>query len=71
MPISELIQYTVAQSDNVGCDVLLRLIGGTQVVQKYMDSKGAKNFRIVYNRRNYAKCLEKPIRKLSDHEVFF
>jgi beta-lactamase class A len=49
MPISELIQYTVAQSDNVGCDVLLRLIGGTQVVQKYMDSKGAKNFRIVYN----------------------
>jgi beta-lactamase class A len=33
----------------VGCDVLLRLIGGTQVVQKYMDSKGAKNFRIVYN----------------------
>ena len=35
MPISELIQYTVAQSDNVGCDVLLRLIGGTQVVQKY------------------------------------
>lgn len=49
MPISELIQYTVAQSDNVGCDVLLRLIGGTQVVQKYMDSKGVKNFKIVYN----------------------
>ncbi len=49
MPISELIQYTVAQSDNVGCDVLLRLIGGTQVVQKFMDSKGAKNFRVVYN----------------------
>ena len=49
MPISELIQYTVAQSDNVGCDVLLRLIGGTQVVQKFMNSKGAKNFRIVYN----------------------
>lgn len=49
MPISELIQYTVAQSDNVGCDVLLRLIGGTEVVQKFMDSKGTKNFRIVYN----------------------
>ena len=49
MPISELIQYTVAQSDNVGCDVLLRLIGGTQVVQKFMDSKGARNFKIVYN----------------------
>ncbi|MFT3920278.1 class A beta-lactamase, subclass A2 [Cloacibacterium sp.] len=49
MPISELIQYTVAQSDNVGCDILLRLIGGTQVVQKFMDSKGARNFKIVYN----------------------
>jgi beta-lactamase class A len=37
MPISELIEYTVAMSDNVGCDVLLRLIGGPKVVQNFMD----------------------------------
>ena len=28
LSISEILEYTVSQSDNVGCDVLLRLIGG-------------------------------------------
>ncbi len=30
LPLSEIITYTVAQSDNNGCDILLRLIGGTK-----------------------------------------
>ena len=38
MPISELIEYTVAMSDNVGCDVLLRLIGGPKVVHDFLIS---------------------------------
>ncbi|WP_373739168.1 class A beta-lactamase, subclass A2 [Kaistella sp.] len=46
MPLSELIKYTVAQSDNNGCDILLRLIGGTETVQKFINSKGIKNFQI-------------------------
>jgi len=29
MPLSLLLKYTVAESDNNGCDILLRLIGGT------------------------------------------
>ena len=49
MPISELIEYSVAMSDNVGCDVLLRLIGGPKVVNDYLVSKGVKNTQIVYN----------------------
>lgn len=49
MPLSELIKYTVAQSDNNGCDILLRLIGGTETVQKFMNEKGVKNFQIKYN----------------------
>ncbi len=49
MPISELIEYTVAMSDNVGCDVLLRLIGGPKIVNDYLVSKGVKNTQIVYN----------------------
>ena len=49
MPISELIEYTVAMSDNVGCDVLLRLIGGPKVVHNFLISKGAKDTQIVYN----------------------
>ena len=49
MPISELIEYSVAMSDNVGCDVLLRLIGGPKVVHDFLISKGAKDTQIVYN----------------------
>ena len=49
MSISELIEYTVAMSDNVGCDVLLRLIGGPKVVHDFLISKGVKETQIVYN----------------------
>ena len=49
MPISELIEYSVAMSDNVGCDVLLRLIGGPKVVHDFLISKGVKDTQIVYN----------------------
>ncbi|WBV57963.1 CGA/CIA family class A beta-lactamase [Chryseobacterium daecheongense] len=49
IPLSEIIDFTVAQSDNNGCDILLRLIGGTDTVQKFMDTKGIKNFQIRFN----------------------
>lgn len=49
VPLSEVIEYTVAKSDNNGCDILLKLLGGTQTVQKFMDSKGVKGFQIKYN----------------------
>ncbi|PVV61089.1 CGA/CIA family class A beta-lactamase [Chryseobacterium sp. HMWF035] len=49
VPLSEIIEYTVAKSDNNGCDILLKLLGGTQVVQKFMNIKGVKNFQIKYN----------------------
>lgn len=49
LSLNEVIDYTVALSDNNGCDLLLRLIGGTQTVQQFMDSKGVKGFRIKHN----------------------
>ncbi|PWN72043.1 CIA family class A extended-spectrum beta-lactamase [Chryseobacterium phosphatilyticum] len=49
LSLGEIITYTVAQSDNNTCDFLLRLIGGTQTVQNFMDSKGAKDLKIQYN----------------------
>ena len=47
LPLSELIQYTVAQSDNNGCDILLRLIGGANVVINYIHSLGIKDVSIT------------------------
>ena len=47
MPLSELLKYTVAQSDNNGCDILLRMLGGTENVQKYFDDLKVKDFTII------------------------
>ncbi len=58
MPLSELIKYTVAQSDNNGCDILLRLIGGTETVQKFMNEKGIKDFQIKSNEEDMHKSFE-------------
>ncbi|MCC3217788.1 CGA/CIA family class A beta-lactamase [Chryseobacterium sp. X308] len=55
IPLGEVIEYTVAKSDNNGCDILLRLLGGTQTVQKFMDSKGVKGFQIKYNEEDMHK----------------
>jgi beta-lactamase class A len=44
--LSEILKYTVSESDNNGCDILLRLIGGTKVVNDYIHSLGVKNLSI-------------------------
>jgi len=49
VPLREILEFTVAKSDNNGCDILLKLLGGTQTVQKFMDAKGVKGFRIKYD----------------------
>lgn len=46
LPLSEILKYTVAQSDNNGCDILLRLIGGTKKVNNFINSTGIKNVSI-------------------------
>lgn len=49
LTLLEMIKYTVANSDNNGCDILLDRIGGVDVVQKYMDRIGIKDFQIATN----------------------
>ncbi|WP_332027625.1 class A beta-lactamase, subclass A2 [Kaistella sp.] len=58
IPLRELIKYTVAESDNNGCDILLRLIGGTETVQKFINSKGIRNFTIKVNEEQMHKGFE-------------
>jgi beta-lactamase class A len=47
--LREILEMTVAKSDNNGCDIMLKLLGGTETVQKFIDSKGVKGFQIKYN----------------------
>ena len=49
LAISEILEYTVSESDNVGCDVLLRLIGGPQIVEGYFIKNNFKDISIKFN----------------------
>ena len=49
LTIAEIIEYTVALSDNVGCDVLLKLLGKPQAVENYFSSLGFNDFAVKIN----------------------
>ncbi|PWK29325.1 beta-lactamase class A [Arcicella aurantiaca] len=47
IPLSEIIAYTVSQSDNNGCDRLFRLMGGAIKANEYIHKIGVKDVNIV------------------------
>lgn len=49
LTLAEIIEYTVALSDNVGCDVLLKLLGKPQDVENYFSSLGFRDFAVKIN----------------------
>lgn len=46
IPLSEILFYTVSQSDNNGCDILFRLLGGPEKVNNYIHGLGITNVTI-------------------------
>ena len=53
--IAELLSYTVSKSDNNGCDILFRLVGGTKVVDNYVKKLGIKGIAIVATEEEMSK----------------
>jgi beta-lactamase class A len=49
LTLDKLLRYTVSHSDNNGCDILIDLVGGTRVVQKFINKQGIKDFVIKVN----------------------
>lgn len=49
--LKEIIQETIGMSDNVGCDVLFRLVGGPKKVEQYVHQLGIKNMAIQHTER--------------------
>lgn len=47
--VGELLAYSVSTSDNIACDILFRLAGGTKAVNDYVHGLGVKNIAIVAN----------------------
>jgi beta-lactamase class A len=45
--LDEILRYTVSLSDNNGCDILFRLLGGTRVVQDHLRGIGIVGIDIV------------------------
>jgi len=55
LTVAELLSYTVSQSDNNGCDILFKLVGGTKNVQSYVHGLGVKNIEIVATEEEMSK----------------
>jgi len=49
LTIAQLLEYSISQSDNVSCDVLLRLLGGPEAVEGYFKANGVKDISIKIN----------------------
>jgi beta-lactamase class A/beta-lactamase class A VEB len=49
LPLSKILEYSVAESDNVGCDLLLRLLGGPGAVETYFVKNDLKDVSIKIN----------------------
>ena len=58
LPISEILEYIVSLSDNVGCDVLIRLIGGTKVFEEYFKENGINDISIKFNEEDQQATWE-------------
>jgi beta-lactamase class A len=49
LSIAKILTYTVSKSDNVGCEILLKLIGGPLVVEKYFVKNKFQDVSIKIN----------------------
>ncbi|WP_236263824.1 class A beta-lactamase, subclass A2 [Dysgonomonas sp. Marseille-P4677] len=47
MSIADILKYTISKSDNNGCDILFRFLGGPSVVDQYIRSMGIADFSIA------------------------
>lgn len=45
--VDDLLTYTVSVSDNNGCDILFKLLGGPKIVNEYIHSLGNEDISIV------------------------
>jgi beta-lactamase class A len=47
LSLDELLRFNISESDGTACDVLLRVIGGAPVVDRYLRGLGIQGIRVV------------------------
>ncbi|HEY4359276.1 MAG TPA: serine hydrolase, partial [Acidobacteriaceae bacterium] len=52
VPLRELLRLSAGLSDNIATDILLRLVGGPQAVQRTLDSIGLPNIHVRDSERS-------------------
>ncbi|HEX5168197.1 MAG TPA: class A beta-lactamase, subclass A2 [Cyclobacteriaceae bacterium] len=65
LSIKEILRYTVSLSDNIGCDILLKQIGGPKVVNDYIHGLGVKDVSIQLNEAEMHQYWEAQFRNWS------
>ncbi len=56
--LDEILRFTVAQSDNNGCDILLKLLGGTSRVNDFIHTIGINDVSISKTEEDMHKGVE-------------
>lgn len=62
LTIREILEYTLTLSDNIGCDVILKLLGGPQVVERYFTNMGFSDISIKINEKTMQSDWESQFR---------
>lgn len=58
MPLSEIIRYTVAESDNNGCDILLQLLGGITAIDEFLSKQQLTDISIKASEKDMHKTWD-------------
>ncbi|MGI8813139.1 MAG: class A beta-lactamase [Pyrinomonadaceae bacterium] len=58
MPLSEIVRYSISESDGSASDILLDLAGGPPAVQSYLESIGINDFIVADSEKSISKDWE-------------
>jgi beta-lactamase class A len=58
LSLKEILAYTVSQSDNIGCDILFKLVGGPKKVEAFIHDLGIKDVAIGNTEKEMHKAWD-------------
>ncbi len=65
MPLQELLRLAVSESDGTASDILLRVLGGPTVVDRYIRSLGVQGIAVLDSEKNLGKDVKAQFRNTS------
>lgn len=65
LSLSEILYLTASQSDNIGCDILFKVLGGPSVADRYVHGLGVNDIAIVNTEREMHQGWDVPFRNWS------